>query len=80
MTLWRTDWDEAPKDKHFLVLFRQGENELVTTATFFWETATGVIDGYDGAWWALHDMVRDTPLDENGPPQDNDMRWMEMPE
>ena len=76
---WNPDWTNAPKDKHFLVMFRSGDTELVTTAAFFWETASAYIDGYDGAWWALYDMVRDTPLDDDGPPQYCGMLWMETP-
>lgn len=78
--MWNADWTKAPKDKRFLVKYADAEEVLITTAAYFWETACGEVDGYDGQWWALHDMVRDCPLDDNGPPEDQGFEWMDLPQ
>jgi hypothetical protein len=79
---WRTDWLNAPrgKDQLFLYRYMEGDHGIVTTVMFVWETASAYIDGYDGAWWELHDMVKDEPIMKEDGIEDWDGEWMEIPE
>jgi len=75
MIEWRTDWENAPRETNFIVLFNLGDEQVVTTAKFYWYTEDGFEDFRPVAYYALQDVVRDCPLDENGPPGLSDMKW-----
>lgn len=81
MIEWRTDWTNAPKDQiKFLVLKKDHESKfIVTTAYFYWYTESAFTDNVDCAYWALQDAVKDDPLDEDGPPELQDMKWAVFP-
>lgn len=73
--MWRTDWDNAPKEqKHFLVLKPDG---LVTTAYYYWYTEDEIRRTI--SFWALQDAIKDEPMDDNGPPADCGLKWMDIP-
>jgi len=74
--VWRTDWDEAPKDgTKFLVLYNETGTDLVTTAYFYWYTEDDYESFKPVAYWCLQDAVRDIPLDEQGPPEEYNWKW-----
>lgn len=76
---WRTDRDAAPKDGEtkILILLTSGD---ITTGCFYWYTENDH-ESFSGpiAYWCLQDMVRDVPLDEDGPPETSEMKWAAFP-
>ena len=78
MSEWNDNIHFAPKgDVNFLVLLPSG---LVTTACFTWYTEGAHETTRPIAYWALHDMVRDEPLDEDGPVEELGFKWMPISE
>jgi predicted HAD superfamily Cof-like phosphohydrolase len=84
---WRSDWANAPRDKdkdkgqhgqdpRFLVRMKDGS---VTTGYFYWYVEGGEPGFKSVAFWALHDEIRDEPLDEDGLPEDTGLMWRPMP-
>jgi hypothetical protein len=81
MVEWRTDWKNAPKNNiKFLVLKKDYDGSpIITTAYYYWYTENAFLDNVDCAYWALHNAVTDEPLDEEGPPELQDMKWAVFP-
>lgn len=77
MTIWRSDWEHAPKDqKPFLVKLEEGK---VTTAYHYWYTEDDHEVFKPIKYWALQDANTDMPLDEQGPPAMQGYLWAEIP-
>jgi hypothetical protein len=76
---WSSDWEAAPKDgkTKVLILFPDG---VITTGCFYWYTEDSYENFKAVAYWSLHDLVRDDPLDENGPVEESGLRWAPFPE
>lgn len=75
---WSTDWANAPKnDVKILVLLADG---CITTAVFYWYTESDH-ESFNSpiAYWSLHDLVRDEPLDEDGPVEESSLKWVPFP-
>ena len=73
---WSSDWASAPKNEtKILVLLPDGN---VTTAAFYWYTEGDHEAFRPVAYWSLHDLVRDEPLDDCCPVEDTSMKWAPM--
>lgn len=76
MIEWRNDIQVAPKGEvRFLVRLPDG---LVTTAAFYWYMEGNHETFRPIAYWALQDLVRDMPLDEDGPVEELGLKWAAM--
>lgn len=76
---WIEDWDKAPKDEKtkILVLLKDGN---ITTGCFYWYTESDHESiGRPIAYWSLQDLIRDTPLDEDGPIEKSSLKWASFP-
>ena len=73
--MWNENFETAPKDEaKFLVKLKDGD---VTTAYFYWYTE-GDGEGFSRVeMWALHDSVRDIPLDDVDPSLQG-LSWIPM--
>lgn len=75
---WSTDWKAAPKESvKILVLLPDGN---ITTGCFYWYTESDHESiSRPIAYWSLHDLVRDTPLDEDIPVEESNLKWAALP-
>lgn len=75
---WSNDWDKAPKDEKtkILVLLPDGN---ITTGCFHWYTEGGYEEFKSVSYWSLQDLIRDEPLDEDGPIEESRLFWSPFP-
>lgn len=75
---WSTDWEAAPKESTKMLILLQDGN--ITTGCFYWYTESDHESiGNPIAYWSLHDLVRDMPLDEDGPVEVLNIKWAPFP-
>lgn len=75
---WQSDWSSVIKDNvtKILILLPNGN---ITTGCFFWYVEYGLDGSLPISYWYLHDLIRDVPLDEDGPVEQSSLKWAPFP-